>query len=488
MAQPFVEPCDSGIIRAQPCPRLTKREIAAPRRRMVLAACVLASSMAFVDGSALTVALPALRAHFGADLAAVQWVLNGYVLALAALTLIGGALADVYGKARMLSIGCLGFGLASAFCIVAPSVEWLIAARVVQGVAAAVVTPTSLALIGATYPKDERNSAIGVWAAASALTTAGGPVLGGWLTQSFGWQYVFAINPVLALLAVALLVVFAPPDRPEPRRFDVVGAAILAAALGALAWALSEIGPGQGKGAGATHGVLIAVVAALAVAALGGYALWERASPNPMTPPRLMANRLFVGLNLATVLVYAGLSVMFFLLSFDLIDRRHLTPTGAGLAFLPFTLGVGLLSRPFGKLADKVGARTMLIAGPLGAALAEVLLALGKNASLTLGVLAPMGLLGISFAVLVAPLTASMLSSVSDSDQGLASGINNAVSRVAQLAGIALAAGVASYSAGYAIGLIAAGLSAAAGALVIAVTMPPRRAGKNEPRRVRRAK
>ena len=195
-----------------------------------------------------------------------------------------------------------------------------------------------------------------------------------------------------------------------------------------------------------------------------------------MTPPRLMANRLFVGLNLATVLVYAGLSIMFFLLSFDLIDRRHLTPTDAGLAFLPFTLGVGLLSRPFGTLADKVGARTMLIAGPLGAALAEVLLALGKNASLTLGVLAPMGLLGISFAVLVAPLTASVLSSVTDSDEGLASGINNAVSRVAQLAGIALAAGVASYSAGYAIGLIAAGLSAAAGALVVAVTVPPRRA------------
>ncbi len=476
MAQPFVEPCDSGIIRAQPCPRLAKREIPAPRRRMVLAACVLASSMAFVDGSALTVALPALRAHFGADLAAVQWVLNGYVLALAALTLIGGALADVYGKSRMLGIGCFGFGLASAFCVFAPSVELLIAARVVQGVAAAVVTPTSLALIGAIYPKDERNSAIGVWAAASALTTAGGPVLGGWLTQSFGWQYVFAINPVLALLAVALLIFFAPPDRPVPRRFDVVGAGVLAVALAALAWALSEIGPGRGKAAGAAHDVFVAVAALVSLGGIIGYTLWERATSHPMTPPRLAANRAFVGLNLATVLIYAGLSIMFFLLSFDLIDRRHLAPTTAGLAFLPFTLGVGLLSRPFGALADKVGARTMLIAGPLGAALADVLLAFGKSASLVSGVLAPMALLGISFAVLVAPLTASVLSSVTDSDEGLASGINNAVSRVAQLAGIALAAGVASYSAGYAIGLIAAGLSSAAGALVIAIRMPPRRA------------
>ena len=203
MAQPFVEPCDSGVIAAEPCPRLLGREIAPRRRRMVLAACVLASSMAFIDGSALTVALPKLRAYFGADLASVQWVLNGYVLALAALTLIGGALADVYGKARMLAVGCIGFGLASAACVVAPSIDWLIALRVVQGVSAAIVTPASLALIGATYPKEERNRAIGVWAAASALTTAGGPVLGGWLTESFGWQWVFAINPPLALAAVA---------------------------------------------------------------------------------------------------------------------------------------------------------------------------------------------------------------------------------------------------------------------------------------------
>ena len=262
MAQPFVEPCDSGIIEAEPCPRLRKREIALPRRRMVLAACVLASAMAFIDGSALTVALPRLRAAFDADLAAVQWVLNGYVLALAALTLIGGALADVYGKARMLMLGCLGFGSASAACGLAPSVGWLIAARVVQGISAAILTPSSLALIGAVYPKEERNRAIGVWAAASALTTAGGPVLGGWLTESFGWPCVFAINPPLALIAVALLMRYAPADRREPRRFDLVGAAILAGALAALAWALSEIGP---RG-GAASGVAVAGAALLGLA------------------------------------------------------------------------------------------------------------------------------------------------------------------------------------------------------------------------------
>ena len=187
MAQTFVEPCSRGVIDAEPCPRKLGREILPAHRHMVLTTCVLVSSMAFIDATALPVALPRLRADFGADLASVQWVLNGYMLALASLTLIGGALADVYGKARMLALGCILFGLASAACALAPSPALLIAARVVQGAAAAIVTPASLALIGATYPRAERNRAIGVWAAGSALTTAGGPVLGGWLTEKIGW-------------------------------------------------------------------------------------------------------------------------------------------------------------------------------------------------------------------------------------------------------------------------------------------------------------
>jgi MFS family permease len=249
MAQPFAEPCDRGIIEAEPYPRALEREFAPQRRRMVLTACVLASSMAFIDGSALTVALPKLRLALGADLATVQWVLNGYILALASLTLIGGALADAYGKARMLALGCLMFGAASAACALVPSADWLITARVAQGIAAALVTPASLALIGATYPQDERNRAIGVWAAASALTTAGGPVLGGWLTETFGWQAVFWINPPVAAAAVGLLWVFAPADRLEPRRFDIVGAGIIAAALAALAWALSQTGRSEAQAA-----------------------------------------------------------------------------------------------------------------------------------------------------------------------------------------------------------------------------------------------
>jgi EmrB/QacA subfamily drug resistance transporter len=474
-AASLVEQCARGAIAAR-CARELGPKAPPRHRRMVLAACVLASSMAFIDATALPVALPRLRADFGADLSSVQWVLNGYMLALASLTLIGGALADVYGKARMLGLGCVLFGLASATCALAPSPAWLIAARVAQGATAAIVTPASLALIGATYPRAERSWAIGVWAAASALTTAGGPVLGGWLTEIFGWPSVFWINPPLAFAAVAILLVFEPKDVRIQRRFDMIGAMILASALGALVWALSQIAPGEtraGAHTPAPTGPMLAIVAGLGVVGLAAYAFWERISEHPMTPPYLLGNRAFLGLNVATLMVYAGISIMFFLLPFDLVDRRALSPTAAGLAFLPFTLGVGLLSNIFGRLADKIGARTMLIAGPGGAALAHLWMALGQRESLMIGVILPMTLLGLSFAVLVAPLTASVLSSVGQMDEGLASGINNAVSRIAQLAGAAIAAGVASSESGYEVGLAVAAAASFGGALTAAIILSP---------------
>lgn len=469
MAQPFVEPCSRGLIDAEPCPRFLGRELAPRQRTIVLAACVLASTMAFVDGSALTVALPKLRAAVGADLASVQWVLNGYVLVLASLTLIGGALADSYGKARILALGCLIFAAASIACALAPNVGWLIAARVVQGAGAALLTPASLALIGATYPKEERNRAVGVWAAASSLTTAAGPVFGGWLTETFGWQAVFWINPPIAAAAVALIYAYAPADAREPRGFDIVGALLTAGALGALAWALSKIG---GEPTGGSSTVWIVVMIAAALVAFVAYGYWERTTEHPMTPPRLAQNRTFVGLNVATLLIYWGLALMFFLVPFDLIDRRGLSPAAAGAALLPFTLGVGLLSRPFGALADAIGARMMLIIGPAVAAAAFLWLAFGRQASTIWGVIAPMILLGVGFAVLITPLTASVLSTVAESDEGLASGLNNAASRIAQLAGIALAAGAGSLAYGYEVVLAIAAALSAAGAVIMAATVP----------------
>ena len=390
----------------------------------------------------------------------MQWVLNGYVLALAALTLIGGALADVYGKARMLGIGCAAFGLASAACVFAPSIAWLIALRVVQGAAAAIVTPASLALIGATYPKAERSAAIGIWAAASALTTAGGPVLGGWLTESFGWRYVFAINPPLALAAIVLLALHAPDDVRERRRFDLGGAAILALALTLIAWALSQIGPSR---AGSANDLVVFGAGALGLAALAGYGFWERASAEPMTPPRLTRQP---PLRRAQRGDAADLCRPrdHVLRAVVRLDRPP--PSGADASrscrSCRSRSASALLSRPFGAVADKIGARVMLIAGPLAAAASFLWLALGHNAALAPGVLAPLGLLGLAFAILVAPLTSAVMSSVTDADEGLASGINNAMSRIAQLAGIALAAGLASYAWGFAASMIGAAALAAA--------------------------
>jgi EmrB/QacA subfamily drug resistance transporter len=468
MAQPHAQPCDAGLIAAQPCPREAGREIAPSRRRLILFACILASSMGFIDGSALNVALPALRADFGADFVSVQWVLNGYVVALAALTLIGGAMGDSYGKARMLIVGCAAFALASIACALAPSVSWLIAARIAQGAAAAIVTPVSLALIGASYPRAERNGAVGTWAAASALTTAGGPILGGWLTQTFGWQAVFWINPPIAAAAIALLFSAGRDTRrDEPAAFDWIGAALIATSLAGFAWALSGIG-GAEMGAGETS--LIAA-AAIGFVALGGFVFWERRASAPLTPPRLF-KRSFTALNVATLFIYAALSMMFFAAPFELVERRGLTATEAGLVFLPFTLAVGFLSRLFGGLADRMGARLLLIIGPIGAALAYAWMALAHDAHLWLAIIAPMTLLGLGFAALIAPLTASVLSSVEDRDQGLASGINNTAARAAQLLGVALAAGLATLSNGWFVNLASAAALSLAGALAMLAFAP----------------
>jgi predicted MFS family arabinose efflux permease len=274
---------------------------------------------------------------------------------------------------------------------------------------------------------------------------------------------------------VALLWLYAPADRIEPRRFDFVGATLIALSLGTLTWGLSQVGHSEARTATAFGGDAAWAAGVLGLAGLGVYVAWERVSAHPMTPPRLARNRAFVGLNAATLLIYAGLAIMFFLLPFELVDRRGLSPAAAGLAFLPFALGVGLLSQFFGGLSDSFGARPMLVAGALSASVAYIWMALAHGVPLVSGVIAPLALLGISFAVLVAPLTASVLSSVITSDEGLASGINNAISRVAQLAGVALAAGLGTLSSGWQWGLFAAAALSAAGALMTALEVPPAR-------------
>ncbi|MEO0465899.1 MAG: MFS transporter [Pseudomonadota bacterium] len=460
MAQPFIPPCDNAIIRAEPCPRAADREIQDSRKRWVLAACVLASSMAFIDGSALTVALPALRADFEASLQGVQWVINAYVLALAALTLIGGAMADLYGRARILIAGCVVFAAASVACALAPSIDALIAARLAQGIGAALVTPASLALIGETYPEEERGAAIGVWASASALTTAGGPLLGGWLTVEFGWEAVFWMNPPLAAAAIAVLVWKAPPGLRKPGQLDWLGGVWLALALALLAYGLSNLSPGEGAepeqhNASATSAFPIIFAS---IALLLGLFFQQRRAAHPMLAPDLFRSADFSWLNLATLLMYAGLSLMFFLVPFQMIEDRGLSPTLVGLTFLPFTLCVGLLSRYAGHAADRFGARPVMMTGAGLAAFGLAGLSVFIQQTLVIGVLIPMTIIGLGFAALVAPLTASVMASVTEEDTGLASGLNNTASRVAQLIGVAAAAAIAPQAGGYGLGYAGAAL------------------------------
>lgn len=456
IAQPLKPPCQDTLIATQPCPQEDGRTYSVATRRLVLTASIIASSMGFIDGSGLTVALPAMREDFGADLSSLQWVLNIYVLALAALSLVGGAMADAKGRVRVLIAGIAVFGAASAWCALSSSIGSLIVARGVQGVGAAFMTPASLALIGSVYPKDQRGGAIGLWAASSALMTSVGPPLGGWLTESFGWQAVFWINPPLALLAIGILL-FAGPATPrkDDAPFDSWGALLLAIFLAALAAGLSALGGEEGP-------LPISPALAFLAAAimLGLFIRWQIIAASPMMPLTVFRNRTFAGLNLATLFLYAALSIVFFQLPFTLIERLGLSASMAGMAFLPFMLGVGLLSNVAGKLMDKTGPQLPLVSGSALAGLAFVWMAVAAEASLLVAVLVPMGLLGLAFALLIAPLTAGVMASLGDIDQGLASGVNNTVSRIAQLIGVAAAAALGSTLVSFQTGAgVAAGLA-----------------------------
>ncbi len=435
MAQLLRPPCED-----RPFDRTATEtgDCAAKARPFVLAATILGSSMAFIDGSALTVALPVLRADFDADLASVQWVINAYVLSLAAFTLIGGSLADRLGRRKIFVWGVALFALASLACAFAPTLEALSAARFLQGVGGALLTPASLALISSAYPKNERSLAIGTWAAASAITGAIGPVLGGWLTERFGWPSIFLLNIPMAIGALFLAMRYAPPGKvaqAADRRLDWTGAALAALGFGLLA--LGLVGLGEGQAEGLSAGWMLGA----GLIGLGVFVWWERTASDPMIAPDLFARPAFASLNLATVLLYAALSVMFFLLPFELIEGRGYTPTEAGLAMAPFPILLGVLSRFAGGIADRTGARPLLVIGSLLGVAGYALLALGaEGGGYWTAIFPGLMTLGLGFAILVAPLTSAVLGAVEDEDEGAASGVNNTASRVAQLLGVAGAA------------------------------------------------
>ncbi len=406
------------------------------RPRLLLAA-ILASAMGFIDGSVTAIAIPAIRESLSATLPQAQWIGNAYMLTLAALVLVGGAAGDRFGTARAFGWGIAAFVATSLICAAAPTPAILIAARAAQGAAAALMVPGSLALIAKAYPEAERGRAIGTWAAASALTTALGPILGGLLLSQGGpglWRWIFAVNLPLGLVAFALLrsSVRADPGRPD-HPIDWAGAALATLGLGLLATGLTRAG---------TAGAVLPSLAG--VAALAAFVVAQARGRHPMMPLSLFADRGFAVANLATFALYFALSAVLFFLPMLLVAGWGRGEVQASIAFAPLTVAIFLLSSRFGALADRVGPGPLIGGGSALVALAYAWLALAVGTeSFWRGVMPPMIVAGLGMAMVVAPLSAAVMGGAGEERSGAASGINNAVSRVAGLVAVALMGAVA---------------------------------------------
>lgn len=422
-------PCERAALARAEC----REEADAACKRWTLVVAVLGSSLAFIEGSVVNVALPSLQKDLGLAAAEAQWVINSYLLPLSGLMLLGGSLGDRYGVARVYALGVGLFGLAALACGLAPDAGWLLGARVVQGVGGALLVPSSLALIGRVFPEDERGAAIGTWAGFSALTTALGPVLGGWLTDAWHWRGVFLVMPLPAVAAAWLaLSRVSVVGRGRRRATDWAGAALIVAALGGLSLGFILV-PERSWGDPA-------VVAALALGAAAGVAfvLFEGRREEPLLPLRLFRSIRFSGANAATLLLYAALNASLFLLPFLLVQARGLSPTAAGAAFLPFSLVMGAGSRLAGRWLSGPGAGRFLAAGAAVTGGGMAWLAAARTGSFWIDVLPAMLVMGVGMTVAVPPLTTIAMNSAGEADAGSAAGVNNTVARVAGLLAIAV--------------------------------------------------
>jgi EmrB/QacA subfamily drug resistance transporter len=403
-------------------------------KRVTLVACILGSGIALLDGTVVNVALPTIQRALGGGLAGQQWVSNAYLLTLGSLILIGGSLGDIFGERRVFALGVAGFGAASLLCALSPSIGFLIACRALQGVAGALLTPSSLAVIVATFPEQERGPAIGTWTAFGAVATVIGPVGGGALLQVASWRWLFLINVPLVVICVALILTVIPRAAPAPggHHVDVLGALLCALGLGGPVFALIE----QPRLGWSSPAVLLPLLVGLAL--LGAFVLYEWRAPHPMLPLSLFARRNFAIGNVETLALYAGLSVLFFFLVLFLQQVAGYTPLQSGLATLPTTVVMFALSRRFGALADRFGPRLFMGLGPViaGAGLL-LLLRVGVEVDYATQILPALLTFSVGLAMTVAPLTAAVLAGVEERQAGIASGVNNAIARVAGLLGIA---------------------------------------------------
>jgi EmrB/QacA subfamily drug resistance transporter len=404
------------------------------RARWVLAATVLGSGMAFLDGTVVNVALPHIGADLGGGVAGLQWTVNAYTLTLASLILLGGSLGDRFGRRRVFVIGVIWFAVASLACGVAPNIESLVAARAVQGIGGALLTPGSLAILQSSFRQQDRTRAIGAWSGLGGIAGAAGPFVGGYLVQSVGWRWVFLLNLPFAV-AVGLITTRHVPESRDPEAahsLDLVGAFLGAVGLGGLTYGLIEW-PG--------HSGSPAVVLAL-VFGIGGLAafVWrEHSAREPMLPLGIFSSRVFTATNLVTFAVYAALSAIFFFLVLTLQVVAGFSPIESGAALLPVTLLMLLLSSRMGALSTRIGPRIPMTIGPLLSALATLwLVRVDSSASYFVDVLPPVALFGLGVSFTVAPLTATVLAAAPDRHAGIASGVNNAVARVAGLLAIAV--------------------------------------------------
>jgi EmrB/QacA subfamily drug resistance transporter len=438
-----------------------------PAARWVVAATVLGSGMAFLDGTVVNVALPAIGDDLDASVKELQWTLDSYLVTLSALLLLGGSLGDRFGRRRVFVAGLAGFAVTSALCGLAPSAETLIAARALQGVAGALLVPGSLAIISASFHPSDRGRAVGAWSGLAGVASAIGPFLGGWLIDAASWRWVFLINLPMAAVTIAITLRHVPETRAAGAvRPDVAGGILVTLAVAAASYAMIERGTGAATVAAATLGVL----------ALVGFVAVERRSKHPMLPLTVFRSRQFTGANLTTFAVYGGLGGAIFLVVLRLQVSLGYSALEAGVSLLPFTVLMVALSAPLGQLAQRIGPRLPMTVGPIVAGLGLLLLStIDPGDGYLAGVLPGVALFGLGMTITVAPLTAAVLAAVDDDHAGVASGVNNAVARLAGLVAIAVLPAVAGIddgdlgtglARGYATGLEVSAVACVLGGLV----------------------